>query len=206
MDLFRPGPIEGKSITAEVCVHHLHFSSEDYPRYGNLTKCNPAIKSPADRAALREALKDGRLDIIATDHAPHTREEKSVSDYLQAPSGLPLVQDALLSVLELFHDNFLTLPEIVTRTSHNPALRFRVRHRGFLREGYYADLVMLDTGASTEVRQDTILSRCGWSPFLGKTFRSRIDCTWVSGVPVWQNGKIVESHAARRLEFDRLRR
>jgi len=205
MDLFAPGPIEGKSITAEVCVHHLQFSSEDYPHYGNLIKCNPAIKSPADRAALLEALKDGRLDIIATDHAPHTREEKSDSDYLQAPSGLPLVQDALLSVLEFFHDKFLTLPEIVTKTSHNPALRFQVRQRGFLREGYHADLVLVDTRASTEVRPDTILSRCGWSPFLGKTFRSRIDCTWVNGVPAWQNGKIVEHRAARRLEFERPR-
>jgi len=205
MDLFEPGPIQGKSITAEVCVHHLYFSSEDYPLYGNLIKCNPAIKSPADRTALRAALKDGRLDIIATDHAPHTREEKSDTDYLQAPSGLPLVQDALLSVLEMYHDGFLTLPEIVTRTSHNPALRFQVRHRGFLREGYHADLVMVDTKASTEVREDTVLSRCGWSPFLGKTFRSRIDCTWVNGVPVWQDGKIVENWAARRLEFDRRR-
>jgi len=205
MDLFEPGPIQGKSITAEVCVHHLYFSSEDYPLYGNLIKCNPAIKSPADRTALRAALKDGRLDIIATDHAPHTREEKSDTDYLQAPSGLPLVQDALLSVLEMYHDGFLTLPEIVTRTSHNPALRFQVRHRGFLREGYHADLVMVDTKASTEVREDTVLSRCGWSPFLGKTFRSRIDCTWVNGVPVWQDGKIGENWAARRLEFDRRR-
>jgi dihydroorotase len=205
MELFEPGPIEGKSITAEVCVHHLQFSSDDYPRLGNLIKCNPAIKSPADRAALREALKDGRLDIIATDHAPHTREEKSSSDYLQAPAGLPLVQDALLSVLELFHDGFLSLPEVVTKTAHNPARRFQLRDRGFLREGYHADLVMIDTQAPTEVREDTILSRCGWSPFLGKTFRSRIDATWVNGTLAWHQGKIIEHRAARRLEFDRPR-
>jgi len=205
MELFEPGPIEGKSITAEVCVHHLQFSSDDYPRYGNLIKCNPAVKSPADRAALRAALKTGQLDIIATDHAPHTREEKASSDYLQAPAGLPLVQDALLSVLELFHDGFLSVTEIVTKMAHNPAKRFQLRERGFLREGYYADLVMVDTGKITEVREDTILSRCGWSPFLGRKFRSRIDYAWVNGVLAWQQGEIVEHHAARRLEFDRPR-
>jgi dihydroorotase len=184
-------------------VHHLHFSSDDYPHYGNLIKCNPAIKSPADRDALRAALKTGRLDIIATDHAPHTREEKAARDYLQAPAGLPLVQDALLSVLELFHDGILSLTEIVTRMAHNPAKRFQLRERGFLREGYHADLVMVDTREETEVRENTILSRCGWSPFLGKKFRSRIDYTWINGALAWQQGQIVEHQAARRLEFDR---
>ncbi len=203
MELFEPGPMAGKSITAEVCVHHLQFSSEDYALMGNRIKCNPAIKSPADRAALREALISGRLDIIATDHAPHTREEKAATDYLQAPAGLPLVQDALLSVLELFHDGVISLTDIVTKTAHNPAVRFQVKDRGFLREGYFADLVLVDTQAATEVRADTILSRCGWSPFEGKPFRSRIDCTLVNGVVAWEDGKIVEHQAARRLEFDR---
>jgi len=205
MELFDPGPVAGKSITAEVCVHHLQFSSEDYPRLGNLIKCNPAIKTPADRAALRAALKDGRLDIIATDHAPHTREEKAATDYLLAPAGLPLVQDALLSVLELFHDGFLSLEEIVTKTAHNPASRFQVRERGFLREGYHADLVIVDTQSPTEVRAETILSRCGWSPFLGKRFRSRIDATLVNGTLAWHEGKVIEHQAARRLEFERPR-
>ena len=203
MELFEPGPVEGKSITAEVCVHHLQFSSEDYARLGNLIKCNPAVKSKADRDALREALKSGRLDIIATDHAPHTREEKASADYLLAPSGLPLVQDALLSALELYHDGFLSLAEIVTKTAHNPATRFHVRDRGYLREGYYADLVIVDTGAETEVRADTVLSRCGWSPFEGTRFRSRIDYTLVNGTISWQGGRIVEHRAARRLEFAR---
>jgi dihydroorotase len=205
MELFEPGPIAGKSITAEVCVHHLQFSSEDYLELGNLIKCNPAIKSPADRAALREALVSGRLDIIATDHAPHTREEKAAADYLAAPSGLPLVQDALLSVLELFHDGVLSLPDIVTKTAHNPAVRFDVRERGFLREGCHADLVIVDTQAQTEVREETVLSRCGWSPFLGKRFRSRIDYTLVNGVVAWQDGQLVEHRAAQRIEFDRAR-
>ncbi len=205
MELFEPGPIEGKSITAEVCVHYLQFSSEDYNHLGNLIKCNPAIKSPADRTALRQALKSGRLDIIATDHAPHTREEKAATDYLLAPAGLPLVQDALLSVLELFHDGYLSLTEIVTKTAHNPARRFDVRDRGFLREGYHADLVIVDTQAQTEVRADTVLSRCGWSPFLGKRFRSRIDTTLVNGALAWHEGNIIEHQAASRLEFNRTR-
>jgi len=205
MELFEPGPIAGKSITAEVCVHHLHFSSEDYKHLGNLIKCNPAIKSPADRSALREALISGRLDIIATDHAPHTRTEKDSADYLQAPAGLPLVQDALLCVLELFHDGVLGLTEIVTKTAHNPALRFDVLERGFLREGYHADLVIVDTRAQTEVRADTVLSRCNWSPFMGTRFRSRIDCTLVNGELAWDGVKIVEHKAARRLEFNRAR-
>lgn len=204
MELFQPGPIDGKSITAEVCAHHLHFSSEDYGQMGNRIKCNPAIKSTADRAALRDALKSGRLDIIATDHAPHTREEKASTDYLLAPAGLPLVQDALLCVLEMFHDGFLDLTEIVTKTAHNPARRFKVRDRGFLREGYHADLVIVDTHTETEVRSETVLSRCGWSPFEGKHFRSRIDSTFINGVLAWHDGKLIEHQAAQRLEFDRV--
>jgi len=201
MELFEPGPIEGKSITAEVCIHHLQFCSDDYAKLGNRIKCNPAIKTADDRAALRKALKDGRLDIIATDHAPHTVEEKATTDYLKAPAGLPLVQDAMLSTLELFHDGVLSLEEIVTKTAHNVAVRFGVRERGYLREGYWADLVIVDTEKSTTVKQENILSKCGWSPFDGKNFRSRIVTTLVNGAMSWHDGAIVENHAAARLEF-----
>jgi len=203
MELFEPGPIAGKSITAEVCVHHLHFSDRDYARFGNLIKCNPAIKSVADRSALRDALKSGRLDIIATDHAPHTREEKANTDYLSAPSGLPLVQDALLLLLELYHDEVLSLCEIATKVAHNPATRFQVKDRGFLREGYHADLVVVDTGAHTDVRRESVLSHCGWSPFEGTRFRSRIHSTIVNGAIVWHEGRILEQRSAERLQFER---
>jgi dihydroorotase len=201
MDLFEPGPIDGKLITAEVCVHFLRFNDGDYPRLGNLIKCNPAIKTERDQKALIRALQDGRLDIIATDHAPHTSEEKASRDYLEAPSGLPLVQDALLMVLELYHDGLLRLEEIVTRTSHNVAKRFGVRERGYLREGYWADLVIVDTGRDTAVTPERVLSKCAWSPFEGETFRSTIVSTLVNGRPVWHQGQIVESDAAARLKF-----
>jgi dihydroorotase len=201
MELFEPGPIEGKNITAEVCVHFLHFNSDDYARLGNRIKCNPAIKSPADQLALLKALKDGRLDIIATDHAPHTAEEKASRDYLTAPAGLPLVQDALLATLELYHDEVLSLPEIVTKTTHNVAKRFGVVDRGFLREGYWADLVLVDTRQKTQVTPERVLSKCGWSPFEGVTFRSRIISTLVNGQLAWHNNKIIEHGSAARLKF-----
>jgi dihydroorotase len=203
MELFEPGPINGKSITAEVCAHHLYFSSEDYATRGNAIKCNPAVKSPADRAALRRALLEGRLDIIATDHAPHTREEKANPDYLAAPAGLPLVQDALLSVFELYHDGVLGLAEIVEKTAHNPAIRFNVRDRGYLREGYYADLVLLDLAGATEVTAGRVLSRCGWSPFDGVKFRTRISSTFVNGQLAFDGENVFDHRAAMRLEFDR---
>lgn len=201
MELFEAGPVEGKSITAEVCVHFLQFCSDDYARLGNQIKCNPAIKSAADRDALLAALKDGRLDIIATDHAPHTSEEKASTDYLTAPAGLPLVQDALLSVLELYHDGVLSLPEIVTKTAHNVAIRYKLEERGFLREGHWADLVIVDTGKSTEVTRERIISKCGWSPFEGQTFRSSITATLINGQLAWHEGQIIENDAAARLKF-----
>jgi len=201
MELFEPGPMANKLITAEVCVHFLHFSSDDYAAHGNRIKCNPAIKTPADRAALLQALKDGRLDIIATDHAPHTSAEKASTDYRKAPSGLPLVQDALLSVLELYHDGDLSLEQIVRLTAHNVADRFRVADRGYLRENYWADLVLVDTGAHTPVTPGRVLSQCGWSPFEGETFRSAIARTMVNGQTVWNGGEIVECAAAQRLEI-----
>ena len=201
MELFEPGPLDGKLVTAEVCVHHLHFNSSDYERLGNRIKCNPAIKSPADQAALLAALKEGRLDIIATDHAPHTREEKAVSDYQKAPSGLPLVQDALLAALEFHHDGELSLEDIVLRIAHNPARRYGVVDRGFLREGGWADLVLVDTGRPTPVTRARVLSQCGWSPFEGETFRSSIVTTVVNGQVVYRDGKVVEARAAARLQF-----
>jgi dihydroorotase len=201
MELFEPGPIEGKNITAEVCVHFLHFNSDDYVRLGNRIKCNPAIKSPADQLALLKALKDDRLDIIATDHAPHTAEEKASSDYLTAPAGLPLVQDALLATLELHHDEVLSLPGIVRKTAHNVARRFGVTDRGFLREGYWADLVLVDTRKKTRVTPERVLSKCGWSPYEGITFRSRIISTLVNGQLAWHENKIIEHGSAARLRF-----
>lgn len=206
MELFEPGPITGKSITAEVCAHHLIFSSDDYAALGNSIKCNPAVKFPTDRAALRAALQSGRLDIIATDHAPHTLSEKANPDYLQSPAGLPLAQDVLPCVLELFHDGVIGLADIVSKTAHNPAVRFQVKDRGFLREGYFADLVIIDASADMEVRRENVLSRCGWSPFEGRRFRSRVVSTLINGVPAWRDGKLIEHNAARRIEFDRLPR
>jgi dihydroorotase len=201
MELFEPGPMNDKLITAEVCVHFLHFDASHYPTHGNRIKCNPAIKTPADRAALLQALKDGRLDIIATDHAPHTAEEKAATDYRKAPSGLPLVQDALLSVLELHHDGEIDLEQIVRLTAHNVADRFRVVDRGYLREGYWADLVLVDTATPTPATADRVLSQCGWTPFEGETFRSSIARTIVNGQTVFDGQAIVEADAAMRLEI-----
>jgi len=201
MELFQPGPIDDKLVTAEVCVHFLHFDSDDYERLGNRIKCNPAIKTPADRAGLLAALKEGRLDIIATDHAPHTRDEKASTDYLKAPSGLPLVQDALLSTLELYHDGVLTLEEIVLKTAHNVARRYGVVDRGYLREGCWADLVLVATDRSTPVTRERVLSQCGWSPFEGEVSRSSILATLVNGQVVYRDGQIIEHKAAQRLEF-----
>jgi dihydroorotase len=201
MDLFRPGPMAGKSITGEACIHFLHFCDEDYASLGNRIKCNPAIKTRQDKQALITALKDGRLDILATDHAPHTSEEKSSNDYLAAPAGLPLVQDALLASLELVHDGHLSVAQIVEKTAHNPAQRFGVNKRGFLREGYYADLVLIDLQATTMVTPQRVLSLCGWSPFEGREFRSRICQTWCNGELAFDGETIIENDAAMRLQF-----
>ena len=203
MELFEPGPVAGKSITAEVCVHHLIFSDADYTTLGNRIKCNPAVKSAADRAALRAALREHRIDIIATDHAPHTRAEKESEDYLTAPAGLPLAQEALPAALELYHEGVLDLPGLVALTAHNPAIRFGVSERGFLREGCFADLVIVDLRHPTEPNAAGVLSRCGWSPFEGRSLRSRIVATLVNGELAWRDGAIVEHRAAMRLTFDR---
>ena len=206
LDLFQPGPIDGKSITAEACVHFLHFDDSQYEQYGNLIKCNPAIKGAEDRAALIEAISDGRLDIIATDHAPHTSDEKASDDYLSAPSGLPLVQEVLVAALELVHEDKLDLHTVVRGITHNPARRFNVVERGFIREGYHADLVMVDMDGTTDVTRERVLSRCGWSPFEGRRFRSSIDAVWVNGALAFDGKQVIEHGAAQRLQFNHPKR
>lgn len=202
LDLFKPGPMAGKQITAEACVHFLHFDDSQYAEHGNNIKCNPAIKSAADQRAIIEAIGDGRLDIIATDHAPHTIEEKAEDSYLTAPSGLPLVQDVLVAALELVHDGKLDLHTVVRGITHNPAERFSVVKRGYIREGYHADLVLVDMNGTTEVRRENVLSRCGWSPFEGRRFNSRIDAVWVNGALAFDGKKVIEHGAAERLKFN----
>ena len=204
--LFEHGPLvradgSRKRITAETCIHFLRFDRSDYARLGNLIKCNPAIKDPADREALIEALCNDAIDVLATDHAPHTWEEKQ-RPYAQAPSGLPLVQYALLAALELVHEGRLDTARVVQKVSHAPAQLFDVAERGFLREGYFADLVLIDDAPLT-VRREDVLSKCGWSPFEGMTFRSRIASTWVNGQQVWNGTNLVGTPQGQRLRFAR---
>ena len=206
LDLFERGPMiradgSRKRITAETCVHFLHFARADYARLGNLIKCNPAIKEESDRAALVTALAEDVIDVLATDHAPHTREEKA-QPYAQAPSGLPLVQYALQVALEHVHEARLTRAQVVQKFAHAPAQLFDVAERGFLREGFYADLVMVEDRPLTVERED-ILSRCGWSPFEGHTFKSRIAGTWVNGRHVWDGSRVLGQAQGKRLEFSR---
>lgn len=198
--LFEPGPIEGKRITAETCIHFLHFDESDYARLGNLIKCNPAIKAASDREALIGALAEGRLDVLATDHAPHTLEEK-MKPYEQAPSGLPLVQHALLAAVELVFAGRLSLERVVELCAHAPARLFGIEERGFLREGYYADLVLLDPRRPTEVRREALLYRCGWSPFEGRRFQASIAATWVNGHLAFDGKRVLDPPAGRRLHW-----
>lgn len=202
MALFTPGPVTGKRITAEVCVHHLWFDQNDYPTLGNLIKCNPAIKAPSDRQALWQALNDDRIDIIATDHAPHTWQEKQVA-YATAPAGLPLVQHALLSLLEQVKKGALSMETLVQKTAHNPALRYGVAERGFIREGYYADLVLVDPNASTDVTHNNCHYLCQWTPFDGTTFQHRIAATIVNGTTVFNGETFAEGQHALALHFNR---
>ena len=197
-------PIRNKRITAEACVHHLHFNDQQYDSLGSLIKWNPAIKSEQDRLGLINALKANKLDIIATDHAPHTLMEKNQS-YTKALSGGPLVQHALPSILELYHEGLLTLEAIVEKTSHNVAELYRIKDRGYLREGYYADLVLVNINAPWEVTPSSILSKCGWSPFTGLTFRSSIEKTFVNGNLVFDSGKINHTTTGKRLTFEKHR-
>ena len=200
--LFEPGPVAGKRITAETCVHFLHFSDADYARLGNRIKCNPAIKTADDRAAITRALAERRLDVLATDHAPHLASEKALP-YVQAPSGLPLVQYALQCALERVFDGLLTLERVVEAVSHAPATLFEVRERGFLREGYHADLVLVDPQKPHTVHASEILSKCGWSPFEGHTFRSSIAATFVNGELGWHDGRLDDGLRGQRLAFAR---
>lgn len=200
--LFEPGPVAGKRITAETCVHFLHFSDADYARLGNLIKCNPAIKTAFDRDGITRALAEGRIDVLATDHAPHTASEKA-EPYVRAPSGLPLVQYALQCALERVLDGKLTLERVVEAVSHAPATLFNVRERGFLREGYHADLVLVDPEKPHLVTKADVLSKCGWSPFEGYTFRSSIAATFVNGHLAWHEGELDDHTRGRRLEFAR---
>ena len=200
MELFSCGPVLDKCITAEVCVHHLWFDDSRYAELGAAIKCNPSIKSAADREALLEALRQDRIDVIATDHAPHTREEKS-QKYFAAPSGLPLVQHSLNVLLELHHRGSLSLPLIVEKAAHNPARLFRIAERGFVREGYFADLVAVDLDGSTEVTPRQLRYKCGWSPFEGESFRSRVALTIVNGRVVYRDGELVTPPAGQPLSF-----
>ncbi len=203
LELFEAGPVEGKRITAEACVHHLYFSDEDYEQRGSLIKCNPAVKTARDRSALRAALGDDRIDVIATDHAPHTWEEKQDPSYFKAPAGLPLVQHALCMALELVHDNDLGIEQLVRKTAHAPASLFGISERGYLREGYWADLVLVDLNCPQTVIRDDVLYKCGWSPLEGDTLRSSVAMTFVNGELKYDRGEFLGEANGQRLLFRR---
>lgn len=201
--LFSPGgDLRNKRITSEVCVHHLWFSSDQYETLGTKIKCNPAIKASHHKEALLEGLLDDRLDIIATDHAPHTLEEKD-KPYTKAPSGLPLVQHSLPLMLEFYHDNKLSLEFIVEKMCHAPADCFQIKERGYIREGYWADLVLVDLAEKDTVSKSNIAYKCGWSPLEGQEFRSKVVGTWVSGHRAYWDGQLDETQMGERLLFDR---
>ena len=203
MELFTAGKIDGKKITAEVCVHHMYFNESRYADLGNQIKCNPSIKYESDRLALINALLTDKIDIIATDHAPHTWEEKNQS-YSKAPAGLPLVQHGMQILMDFYHQDILSLETIVQKTSHNVANRFQVKERGYIREGYYADLAVLDIDKPYTVSNDNILYKCGWSPFNGHTFQSSIFMTIVNGNIAFTDGQVAEDLPfGMQIEFDR---
>lgn len=203
LDLFTNKiPLEEKQITAEVCIHHLWFSDEDYATKGNLIKWNPAVKSAKDREALWKALLNDTIDVIATDHAPHTLEEKQ-QVYTKAPSGGPLVQHAVVAMFEAFHQGKISVEKIVEKMAHNPAKIFKIEKRGFIKEGYYADLAIVNSTNPWSVNKDNILYKCGWSPFEGTNFKSRISHTFVNGQLVYENATVKDIKAGKRLLFDR---
>lgn len=195
-------PLEKKKITAEACVHHLWFSDEDYKTKGAFIKWNPAVKKASDREAIFQAVLDGRIDVIATDHAPHTLEEKAQS-YFKAPSGGPLVQHSLVAMLDFYHQGKIGLEKIAEKMSHHPSLLFNIERRGFIREGYHADLAIVDLNAAWEVNRDNVLAQCGWSPFEGHTFKSKVKHTLVNGHLVYSEGAFDESEKGQRLLFER---
>jgi dihydroorotase len=195
-------PLAEKRITAEVCVHHLHFTADDYAQYGNLIKCNPAIKAPENKEELWAALLDDRLDIIATDHAPHTWAEKQLP-YQQAPSGVPLVQHSLPLMLQYVQQGRITIEKVVEKMCHAPAVCFQVAKRGYIREGYHADLVLVDMNMPYKVTKENILYKCGWSPFEGHDFPVTVRYTIVNGNVVFENGTVNDSVCGERILFDR---
>ncbi len=195
-------PLKDKKITAEVCIHHLWFTDEDYETKGTLIKWNPAVKTKKDKETLWKALLDDRIDVIATDHAPHTLAEKS-NVYTKAPSGGPLVQHALVAMLEMYHRGRISLEKIVQKMCHNPAILFQIEKRGYIRKGYFADLVLVDLNKPWTVKKENILYKCGWSPFEGTTFKSRVTHTFINGVLAFENFKFNEVKAAKQLTFNR---
>lgn len=203
LDLFsNKKPLREKQITAEVCIHHLWFSDADYANKGTYIKWNPAVKTENDRDALFKALLNDKLDVLATDHAPHTREEKQ-NVYTKAPSGGPLVQHALPAMLEFHHRGKISLEKIVEKMCHNPAILFQIEKRGYIREGYKADLVLVDLNSPWKVNPENILYKCGWSPFEGTNFKSRVTHTFVNGKLVYKNFKVLDVKNAERLMFER---
>ncbi|MAO72063.1 MAG: dihydroorotase [Flavobacteriales bacterium] len=195
-------PLSEKRITAEVCIHHLWFNEDNYKEKGTHIKWNPAVKKESDRSALFKALLNDKLDVVATDHAPHTIEEKS-NTYFKAPSGGPLVQHALVAMLEFYKKGKISLEKIVEKMCHNPAILFQVVERGYIKEGYYADLVLVDLDQAWQVNKDNILYKCNWSPFEGYTFSTKVSHTFVNGNLAYENGVFNESVKGKRLEFDR---
>jgi dihydroorotase len=195
-------PLAEKRITAEICIHHLWFDESKYAEKGTLIKWNPAVKKESDKNALFQALLDDKLDVIATDHAPHTLEEKS-NTYFKAPSGGPLVQHALPAMLSFVNQGKISLEKVVEKMCHNPAICFQVKNRGFIREGYFADLVLLDLNKPWEVAKENILYKCGWSPFEGETFNAQITHTFVNGHIAYEYGSFDETSRGMRLTFDR---
>ena len=195
-------PLKDKKITGEVCIHHLWFDDSQYETKGALIKWNPAVKSKTDRDALWKALLDDRIDVIATDHAPHTLEEKNNS-YLKAPSGGPMVQHSLVAMLEFVKQGKISLEKVVEKMCHNPAILFEVEKRGYIKEGYWADMVLVDMSSPWTVNKENILYKCGWSPFEGTTFKSKVTHTFINGNIVYNNGELDADHRGMRLKFDR---
>lgn len=195
-------PLSQKKITAEVCIHHLWFSSEDYAQKGNFIKWNPAIKNASDRDALWEALLNDTIDVIATDHAPHTLEEKS-KPFMEAPSGGPLVQHSLVAMLDKYHEGKISLEKIVQKMMHNPAILFNINDRGYIREGYYADLTLVDLNKPWTVDKSNLLYHCGWSPFEGHKFQSKVKHTFVNGHHLYNDGHLQDVIVSKRLLFNR---
>ncbi len=200
--LFEPGPIANKKITAETCVHFLRYCDADYATLGGRIKCNPAIKAASDREALTRALADTRIDILATDHAPHLASEKD-NPYTRCPSGIPLIQFALQSALETVFNQHLTLERLVEAYAHAPATLFAIDGRGYLREGYFADLTLINPNQPQIVRRDQVLSKCGWSPFEGDTFHASVAATFVNGNLAARDGKVLDTPPGMRLQFNR---